>query len=153
MINLYEMYIGINEILLAYGPLGLFILAFLEASIFLIPPEAILIPLALFNPDSSFIYALIASIGSTLGGIFGYYLGFIGGKRLLLRLTSEEKIIKIKKYFDKYGGFAIGIAGFTPIPYKVFMIASGVFRTKLSVIIILHLFYQEVLGFCLKFYF
>lgn len=112
---------------LPYGPLGLFVLAFSESSFFPIPPDLLLIALALANPKTSFYLAAITTAGSVLGAIFGYFIGLKGGRPLLRRFVSEEKIRMVHNYFAKYDVWAIGIAGFTPIPYKVFTIAGGVF--------------------------
>lgn len=112
---------------LPYGPWGLFVLSFCESSFFPVPPDILLIALALINPKTSFVLAAITTIGSVLGAMFGYFIGLKGGRPILKKLVSEEKISVIHKYFEKYEAWAIGIAGFTPIPYKVFTIAGGVF--------------------------
>jgi len=111
-----------------YGPVALFVLAFAESSFFPIPPDVLLIALALLDPDSALYYALICSIGSVLGGAFGFFLGLKGGRPLLLKLFSKEKIAMVETYYQKYDVWAVGIAGFTPIPYKVFTISAGVFN-------------------------
>ena len=109
------------------GPLGLFILAFAESSFFPVPPDILLIALALISPEKSFFLAMITTVGSVLGGMFGYLIGLKGGRPILRKFVSEEKISSIHDYFAKYDAWAIGIAGFTPIPFKVFTIAAGVF--------------------------
>ena len=73
------------------------------------------------------IYAAITSIASTLGGIFGYLIGKRAGRPILSRFIKEENFHKIEDMFARYGGWAVAVAGFTPIPYKVFTIASGYF--------------------------
>ncbi|MGB9812088.1 MAG: VTT domain-containing protein [Thermovenabulum sp.] len=108
--------------------LGLFVLSFAEASFFPVPPDLILIPLCFAHIENSFFYALIASLASALGGLFGYFLGTRAGRKLLLRFISSSKIEIIEENFKKYGAWAVAVAGFTPIPYKVFTIASGIFR-------------------------
>jgi membrane protein YqaA with SNARE-associated domain len=112
---------------LPMGPWGLFVLAFAESSFFPVPPDILLIALALLKPETSFALALITTIGSVLGAMFGYGIGLKGGRPLLNKLVSEEKIALVSDYFNKYDVWAIGIAGFTPIPYKVFTISAGVF--------------------------
>jgi undecaprenyl-diphosphatase len=114
--------------LVGYGPLGLFVIAFMESSFFPIPPDVLLIPLALANPSLALLYGLIATAGSVTGALLGWWIGIKGGRPVLLKLVGERKTGKIEQYFEKYGAWAIGIAGFTPIPYKIFTIASGVFR-------------------------
>jgi len=112
---------------LPYGPLGLFALAFAESSFFPVPPDILLIALALAEPESAFYLAAITTIGSVLGAAFGYFIGYKGGRPLLEKFVSHERISLVHRYFEKYEAWAIGIAGFTPIPYKLFTIAGGVF--------------------------
>lgn len=118
------------EKFLPMGPLGLFILAFAESSFFPVPPDVVLIALALIEPSTSFILALITTVGSVLGAAFGYIIGKKGGRPLLEKIVSAEKIALAHEYFNKYDVWAIGIAGFTPIPYKVFTISAGVFSVN-----------------------
>lgn len=119
----------------AASPYSLALLAlfgFSESSFFLIPPEVLLIPLGLANPPLALFYALISTISSVLGGLFGYWIGIKGGKPILHRFFSEEKIEKVKVLFHKYDAWAILMAAFTPIPFKVFTIAAGVFEIDLK---------------------
>ena len=104
------------------GWYGLFILAFIESSFFPIPPDLLLIALCLAKPSLGLFFALICTIGSVLGAMFGYGIGYYGGKPLLLRLFSSSKVSKVHNLFERYEAWAIFIAGFTPIPYKVFTI-------------------------------
>ncbi len=110
-----------------YGPLALFCVAFAESSFFPVPPDLLLIALALTKPSEALILAAITTVGSVSGGMFGYFIGLKGGRPILKRLVDEEKIRKVHDYFQKYEAWAIFIAAFTPIPYKVFAIAAGVF--------------------------
>lgn len=110
-----------------HAMLALFIIAFAESSFFPLPPDLLLIAMALANPKMALLYAGICLVGSTLGGMFGYFIGIKGGKPILLKFVNEERIKQIHSSFEQYEEWAIGIAGFTPIPYKVFAIAAGVF--------------------------
>lgn len=123
------------DLLIRYGALGLFIVSFSESSFFPIPPDLILIPLSIINHRLAMFYAALTTLSSILGGMFGYYIGAKAGRPIIERFFSKEKIQKVKGYFDKYGGWAVSIAGLTPIPYKLFTIASGVFRIRKSVFI------------------
>ncbi len=109
------------------GATALFFLAFAESSFFPVPPDVLLIAMAILRPEEAFWLALICSAGSILGGVLGFYLGWLGGRPLLNRFFSQEKIHAVKKAFEKYEVWAIAIAGFTPIPYKVFTISAGTF--------------------------
>jgi len=114
------------------GTIGLFILAFIESSFFPVPPDVLLIVLTLQDPSSYLWLTLICTIGSVLGTLFGYLIGYIGEVVILKKFFSEEKIQKTHALFKKYDYWAILIAAFTPIPYKVFTIAAGVFRIKIK---------------------
>jgi membrane protein YqaA with SNARE-associated domain len=110
-----------------YGGMALFILAFSESSFFPIPPDVLLIALCVANSPLSFWYALVCSVGSTLGGMFGYALGRRGGRPLLERWVRAERIQLVQSYYQRWDVWAVAVAGFTPIPYKVFTISAGVF--------------------------
>lgn len=122
-----------------YGDLALFINAFVESSFFPVPPDVLLIALAVFRPHAALWFAAVCSIGSVLGGAFGYLLGLKGGRPLLRRVVSEQKIQLVDHYYRKYGIWAVGIAGFTPLPYKVFTISAGMFRLDLKGFVVISL--------------
>ncbi|MDQ7029787.1 MAG: YqaA family protein [Ardenticatenia bacterium] len=110
-----------------YAGVALFGIAFAESSFFPIPPDVLMIPLAISRPPIALLFAALATVASVLGGVFGYVIGKLGGQPVLHRLFSEEKIRAVRHYYHKYDVWAIGIAGFTPIPYKLFTISAGVF--------------------------
>lgn len=112
------------------GPLALLALAAAEASFFPLPPDLLLLALDLLEPERGFVFAAICTVGSTLGGVAGYAAGRWGGRPLLTRVVSAPKILFIEQQFHRYDVWAIAIAGFTPIPYKLFTIAGGVFRLR-----------------------
>ena len=114
------------------GAWGLFILSFIEASFFPVPIETLLFILSLAHPENALFYALIATIGSTFGGIGGYYIGYVGKMAVLEKMFKKEKIERAHYLFNKYGWWAVFIGGFTPLPYKLFTIASGVFYIDLK---------------------
>jgi len=123
-----------------YGSWALFLLAFSESSFFPIPPYVLLIALAVAIPKKSFKYALICSFGSVLGGCFGYLIGWkfmaLIGNRIVELYGLTPKVETIEILYNKYDAWAVGIAGFTPIPYKVFTISAGVFQINFLVFII-----------------
>jgi membrane protein YqaA with SNARE-associated domain len=116
-----------------YGTWALFWIAFAESSFFPVPPDVLLIALCLGDPSRSFWFALVCSLGSVLGGAFGYGIGRWGGRPLLLRLFSKRRIDAVSAYFDRYNAWAVGIAGLTPIPYKIFTISGGAFTIDFRV--------------------
>jgi len=111
-----------------HGLWALFWLAFAESSFFPVPPDLLQIAWSVLEPRQSFLYAALTLAGSLLGAVLGYAIGFFGGRPLLKKLISQEKIQFVEKQFNKYDVWAIGIAGFTPIPYKIFTISGGAFR-------------------------
>lgn len=132
-----------------YGVLALFILAFIESSFFPIPPDALLIALCLGKRSYSFKFALYCTIASVSGALLGYTIG-----HYLWYNTAGEFTWIAKFFFDHIPGFTlkafadielqyqkwdfwiIFTAGFTPIPYKLFTITSGIFNINLPMFII-----------------
>lgn len=110
-----------------YAILMLSVFSFSESAFFIIPPEVLLIPMALANPAMALIYGLITTVASVLGAGLGFLIGKKGGKPILEKLFSDKKIEAVRKMFHKYDTGAILMAAFTPIPFKVFTIAAGVF--------------------------
>ena len=117
------------------GP-ALFILSFAEASFFLLPPDVLLMALTLGNPTWGLYYAAIATVGSVLGGIFGYAIGWWGGRPLLVRFIGQERVATVHQVFERYEGWTILIAGLTPVPYKVFTLGAGAFYVNFKVFVI-----------------
>lgn len=114
----------------------LFALAFAESSFFPLPPDILLVSLGVMNPSEALWYAVIATAGSVIGGILGYGIGLKGGRPLLYRFFSETKIHSVEKMYDRYNAWATGIAGLTPIPYKVFTIGGGAFKIGFKVFVL-----------------
>jgi membrane protein YqaA with SNARE-associated domain len=115
-----------------YGAPALLILAFSESSFFPIPPDVLLIALALGAPEKSFRFASLCTLGSVFGGMLGYFIGLqffdLIGYKILSFYGFMEKFALVQEYYNKYDVWFVGTAGFTPIPYKIFTIAAGAFR-------------------------
>lgn len=145
---LSELWTGLHDLLSAmlawveafaatpYGGSALFVLAFLESSVFPIPPDVLLIALSLGRPELAFWFALVCAVGSVLGGMAGYALGYYGGRPLLLRMFPQDKVENVERYYEKYNAWAIGIAGLTPLPYKIFTISAGAFAINFKVFVV-----------------
>lgn len=118
---------------------ALFIIAFTESSFFPIPPDVLLIALAVVAPRKSFKYALICSVGSVTGGMFGYLIGkeffeFVG-RPIIEFYGVEGQYEKVRQLYQENAFAAIAVAGFTPIPYKVFTIAAGAFDISFATLV------------------
>jgi membrane protein YqaA with SNARE-associated domain len=111
------------------APLWLFGIAFAEASFFPVPPDALLIPMALAQPRKAFWFALICTCGSVLGGALGYAIGFWLFARLAQPIIHlyhyQAAFAAFQQKFAQYGVWVILIKGLTPIPYKIVTIAAG----------------------------
>lgn len=115
-----------------HAQVALFILAFAESSVFPIPPDVLLIALAIAAPTHAFRFALITTLGSVLGGLAGYGIGYglmaSVGRWVIDLYNFHDQFARIRELYLQYDIWAVGIAGFTPIPYKVFTIAAGAFE-------------------------
>ena len=109
----------------------LIIIAIAESFFFPIPQDVLLIPLALLKNDQALFLGLLVVIGSVLGGVIGHQLGaYFGIKALaIFKIKPSEKL---ESLFDRYGFYAIILAGITPIPYKVFSISAGILQYDLK---------------------
>jgi len=125
-----------------YGPLALFLLALAESSFFPVPPDALLIALCLGAVKKSWRFALICSIASILGGILGYMIGFFVWDSVSnfffthIPGFSQAGFQKVLSHYNDSGFWYVFLAGFTPIPYKIFTIASGVFKLNFVLFVI-----------------
>lgn len=110
------------------GTLGLAINSFVESFFLVPPPDFLLIILDLANPKKALFYAFVCTIASAFGGIVGYFIGKFGGRPIFnfLFRNKHAQFEKVETLYNKYGAVAVLFAAFTPIPYKVFTIASGI---------------------------
>ncbi|MFQ6616958.1 MAG: YqaA family protein, partial [Fidelibacterota bacterium] len=132
-----------------YGPLALFVLAFAESSFFPVPPDLLLIALALGSQQKSFQFALICSVASLLGGMLGYGLGYFAwwaGEGTFSSLAlffydhvpgfSESVFAQIQTRYDQWNFWIIFTAGFTFIPFKIFTISAGAFHINFPMFVL-----------------
>ena len=104
-------------------------MSFAESVIFPIPPDVMLAPMSLAQPSKAWRYATFATVASVFGGILGYLLGFWLFEPvvdpLIMQMGWQEKFNTALSWFKEYGVWVIFLAGFSPIPYKVFTIGAG----------------------------
>ncbi len=125
-----------------YGTPALFCLSFAESSFFPIPPDVLQIALSVSKPKRSFYYAAVSVAGSVLGAVLGWYIGYalwgaVGDffYKYVPGVTPENFALVEAKY-NYWGFWAVALAAFTPIPYKVFTIAAGVFGLGLPTLLL-----------------
>jgi len=125
-----------------YGAPALFLLAFVESSIFPVPPDVLLITLSIALPRRAWFYATLCSVGSVLGGMVGYLLGW-GFWSLLddfffsyVPGFTPELFARVQELYARHDFWVVFTAGFTPIPYKVITIAAGVFLINFPVFVL-----------------
>ena len=133
--NLYN-----KTMALAGLPQAIFLLgavSFIEASFFPIPPDVMLIPMVLMNPSRAWLFALVATAFSVLGGIFGYLIGAFSyehiAEPLLYSLGKEAEMVNFSNKYNEIGFWAVITAGISPIPYKVVTIMSGATNLNFAV--------------------
>jgi membrane protein YqaA with SNARE-associated domain len=124
------------------GPLALGTISFAESSVFPIPPDPLLLALALGRPSKALYFAAICTIGSVFGGMLGYVLGY--GLWSVVDTffftyvpgVTPEAFATVRDWYHRWGFWAVFMAGFTPLPYKVFTLSSGVFQIAFPVFLI-----------------
>ena len=103
--------------------------SFAESSFFPVPPDVVLVPMALANPEKARLYALVCTIASVLGGLLGYAIGALLydtlGHWLISAYGYGQGIDAFREAYAKWGAWVILIKGLTPIPFKIVTIASG----------------------------
>lgn len=117
------------------APAWLAIISFAESSFFPIPPDVILAPMAVARPDRWKFLAAICTLGSALGGCLGWLIGYAlfetVGQWIIETYRLGAHMPRFQALYDDWGVAVVVIAGFSPIPYKLATIASGVFRMNL----------------------
>ena len=111
------------------------VVSFIESSFFPIPPDVMIIPMSLAKKDEYLKIFIIATIFSSLGGLFGYFIGSLFTDKAIMLMEFygyEEQVLQLKNQLDsKSGAYSLWLgtlflAGFTPLPFKIFTITSGI---------------------------
>lgn len=151
--RMYDWTLGLSD--RAYAGWALFSLAFIEASFFPVPPDVLLMALAIGRPQRAFWFASLCSLGSVLGAVFGYILGQyffeLVGQPIVNMYAAIEQYEIVQGLFQDWDAMAIAVAGFTPIPFKIFTIAAGAFKVDFTTFLIAALFSRSARFFLLSF--
>ena len=123
-----------------YGAIALFVLAFAESSFFPIPPDVLLIVMVLGARQRWWRFGLICTLGSVIGGAFGYWIGLAlmdtVGMGVVHFYKAEKTYEHVQDLYNKYNYWIVLTAAFTPIPYKIFTIASGAMHMDLPLFMV-----------------
>ena len=127
------------------------LISFAESSFFPIPPDILLIPMALASKTKALFYAFTCTLSSVLGGIFGYAIGYFFFNSIGLYIVEfyhlENSFSIFENYYKEFGILIVLGAGITPFPYKFITIASGVFGLNIYLFVIV-----SIIGRGLRFY-
>ena len=110
-----------------WAVLALALASFSESIFFPIPPDPLLIGVGILQPENALWLAAVVTLASVAGAVVGHYLGKRFGRPLLYRIAPDDRVLAVEKLFQRYGAWAILVAAFTPLPYKVFAILAGIF--------------------------
>lgn len=114
-------------------------LSFAESSFFPIPPDVMLAPMSMARPQHALRYATLTTVASVAGGLFGYLIGAYFFELIQPWLQEShywDKYQHARDWFGRWGFWAILVAGFSPIPYKVFTIAAGTLSMNLPLFVL-----------------
>lgn len=122
------------------APQALFVIAFMEASFFPIPPDVLLIPMVIANQKGWLKIALVCSLGSVIGAVFGYAIGWSLyesiGRPIVDFYQLQDMVALVGQKYSENAFITILTAAFTPIPYKVITIGAGLFKIALPTLVI-----------------
>lgn len=142
MRRLYDWVLSFSQT--PHGAAALFVIAFVEASFFPIPPDVLLIALAIGIPRRSLWFATVCTAGSVVGAGFGYLIGWqffeLLGKPIITFYSAGERYMQVRLLYEEWDAIAIIVAGLSPIPFKVFTIAAGVFQINFLTFMLASLF-------------
>ena len=127
---MHEILANINNWFQAMGVWGLAINSCVESFFLLPPPDFLLIAMDLAKPEKALFFATICTLASAIGGAVGFAIGYWGGRPAFKFLFKKhvDKLDKVEQMYKEYGSFAVFFSAFTPVPYKIFTIGSGILR-------------------------
>ena len=127
---MHEIFASMNSWFQSMGVWGLATNSCIESFFLIPPPDFLLIAMDLANPKNALYYAFVCTLASAIGGAIGYAIGFWGGRPAFNFLFKKhvDKLDHVEKMYKEYGSFAVFFSAFTPVPYKIFTIGSGILR-------------------------
>lgn len=127
---MHEIFANMNSWFQSMGVWGLAINSCVESFFLIPPPDFLLIAMDLANPQKALYYAFVCTLASAVGGGIGYAIGFWGGRPAFKFLFKKhiDKLDKVEEMYKEYGSFAVFFSAFTPVPYKIFTIGSGILK-------------------------
>ncbi len=139
--RLYHWVLSLSES--RHASVALAAVAFAESSFFPIPPDVILVPMSLAQPQRAWRYALICTVASVAGGVVGYAIGALLfdtiGQWLIQAYGYGHRLAELKDLYARWGALVIVVKGLTPIPYKLVTIVSGLLGYNFAAFVLLSL--------------
>lgn len=125
-----EFFVNLNNWFHTMGVWGLALNSCVESFFLIPPPDFLLIAMDLANPQKAIYYAFVCTLASAIGGGIGYAIGYWGGRPAFKFLFKKhlDKLDQVEKMYKEYGSFAVFFSAFTPVPYKIFTIGSGILK-------------------------
>ena len=125
---MHEIFSDLNTWFQSMGTIGLALNSCIESFFLLPPPDFLLIAMDLATPQKALYYAFICTLASAIGGAIGYAIGYWGGRPAFKFKKHVDKLDKVEQMYKEYGSFAVFFSAFTPVPYKIFTIGSGILK-------------------------
>ena len=146
---MHEIFVNMNNWFQTMGVQGLALNSCIESFFLIPPPDFFFFSMDLAKPEKALYYATICTLASALGGTIGYFIGLFGGRPVFnfLFRKNADKLDAVEKLYQEYGSFAVFFSAFTPIPYKIFTIGSGILEMNFW-----KFFFVSVLGRGARFY-
>ncbi len=120
-----------------HAVMWLAVVSFIESSLFPIPPDVMLVPMVLAGRSRAWMYAMVCTVASVIGGVAGYSIGYFLfetlGKGIISFYQLQEDFAHVRHAFSQHGTAIVFVAAFTPIPYKLITIGAGVIQLDLFV--------------------
>lgn len=135
---MHEIFVSMNSFFQSMGVEGLAINSAIESFFLVPPPDFLLIAMDLAKPEKALYYAFVCTVASVVGAAIGYFIGLFGGRPVFnfMFRKHHDKFDAVEKMYNEYGSFAVFFSAFTPIPYKIFTVASGILEMNFGAFII-----------------